>query len=372
MDLPFSSNNDLLAYGRKKNVNQLSEAKVFASNLSNTRTKSESSRKAKYAENFSQFAVPDQMKYLKGRALQLPRKGNRVDLSNHAEPTWHSKNQGQVFSVDSTNKVNDWNMRSKKWRTERESPDRNFKAYRASSPQVNDRMVLSEVKAKPSREKMRGSVTQNGGPDKGALKGNRIYRKGEETETDSSEQYEEGEEEEEEEEEEKEEEEEDSNPLMRSKSAYPIGISEGYRSSFLKSSVDAKKASSIKKDVLENELAFNGVNQFSKKGQMPGYSSKAKQKGKMQETRSSSARVLEDGSPIGYAKLKDDNDRNRIHRSGKIGQLRVESGERLRRTSLKAHHSDRKKKGEVSHEYIVDDEDELLETQLMSDENALG
>ncbi|KAB5520274.1 hypothetical protein DKX38_024593 [Salix brachista] len=372
MDLPFSSNNDLLAYGRKKNVNQLSEAKVFASNLSNTRTKSESSKKAKYAENFSQFAVPDQMKYLKGRALQLPRKGNRVDLSNHAEPTWHSKNQGQVFSVDSTNKVNDWNMRSKKWRTERESPDRNFKAYRASSPQVNDRMVLSEVKAKPSREKMRGNVAQNGGPDKGALKGNRIYRKGEETETDSSEQYEEGEEEEEEEEKEEEEEEEDSNPLMRSKSAYPIGISEGYRSSFLKSSVDAKKASSIKKDALENELAFNGVTQFSKKGQMPGYSSKAKQKGKMQETRSSSARVLEDGSPIGYAKLKDDNDRNRIHRSGKIGQLRVESGERLRRTSLKAHHSDRKQKGEVSHEYIVDDEDELLETQLMSDENALG
>ncbi|KAJ6303196.1 hypothetical protein OIU77_017141 [Salix suchowensis] len=338
MDLPFSSNNDLLAYGRKKNVNQLSEAKVFASNLSNTRTKSESSRKAKYAENFSQFAVPDQMKYLKGRALQLPRKGNRVDLSNHAEPTWHSKNQGQVFSVDSTNKVNDWNMRSKKWRTERESPDRNFKAYRASSPQVNDRMVLSEVK------KQKQTHPNN-------------MRRGEE---------------EEEEEEEEEKEEEDSNPLMRSKSAYPIGISEGYRSSFLKSSVDAKKASSIKKDVLENELAFNGVTQFSKKGQMPGYSSKAKQKGKMQETRSSSARVLEDGSPIGYAKLKDDNDRNRIHRSGKIGQLRVESGERLRRTSLKAHHSDRKQKGEVSHEYIVDDEDELLETQLMSDENALA
>ncbi|CAK7331672.1 unnamed protein product [Dovyalis caffra] len=361
MDLPFSSNNDLLPYGRNKNANQhLSEAKVFASNLLNIQTKSKSSKKTKYAENFPQFTVPDQMKHLKGQTLQLPPKGNRVDVSDHAEPIWHSKNQGQVFSTDSTSKSNDWNMRSKKWRTGRESPDLNFKAYRASSTQVNDRILFSEVRAKPSREKIRGNVIQNGGPDKGGLKANRIYIKGEETESDSSEQFDDDDE-------------DDSNPLMRSKPAYPISIIEGSRPSFLKSSLDAKRASFIKEDMQENELDLDGITHLSKRwsGQMPGYMSKAKKKGKMHEMHSSSARVLEDGSFIGLGKLKDDNDRNRVHRFGKIG-LRVESGERLRRSSLKAYPSDRKQKREVSHDFIVDNEDDFLETPLLSDENPLG
>ena len=365
MNLPFSSNNDLHAYGRDNNAGPLSEAKVFTSNILNNRTKSESSKKTKYAENSPQFTVPDQMKYLKGQTPQLPLKGNRVDLSDHAEPICHSKNQGQVFSMDSTFKSNDWNMRSKKCRTGRESPDLNFKAHRALSPQVNDRIALPQVRAKQSREKIRGRVIQNGRPEKRALKANRIYIKGEETESDSSEQFDD-------------EDDDGSNPLMKSKSAYPTSIIEGSRSSFLKLSLGAKKASFIKKDVQENELAFDGIAHVSKKvsgftepGQMPRYLSKAKQMGKMHETHSSSARVLEDSSLTGLGKLKDDNDRNRIHRSGKIGQLRVESGERLHRSSSKAYPSDRKQKGEVSHDFIVDDEDDLLETQLLSDENAL-
>uniref|UniRef100_A0A6N2L5G7 DEUBAD domain-containing protein n=1 Tax=Salix viminalis TaxID=40686 RepID=A0A6N2L5G7_SALVM len=363
MDLPFSSNNDLLACGTSNDASQLSEAKVFTSNILNIRTKSESSKKTKNVENFPHFTVPDQMKYLKGQTLQLPLKSNRVDFSDHAEPIWHSKNQGQVFSMDSTFKSNGWNMRSKKWRTGRESSDLNFKV--SLSPQVNDRIGLPEVRAKPSREKIRGSVIQNGRPEKRALKAKRIYIKGEETESDSSEQFDD-------------EDDDCSNPLIRSKSACSISIVEGSRSSFLKSSVDAKKASFIKKDMQENELAFDGITHFSKKlggvtepGKMSGYLSKAKQKGKMHETHSSSARVLEDSSLIGLGKLKDDNDRNRTHRFGKGGQSCVESGERLRRSSSKAYPSDRKQKGEVSHDFIVDDEDDLLETQLLSDENAL-
>ncbi|KAJ6309790.1 hypothetical protein OIU76_014680 [Salix suchowensis] len=336
MDLSFSSNNDLLAYGRSNDASQLSEAKVFTSNILNIRTKSESSKKTKNAENFPHFTVPDQMKYLKGQTLQLPLKSNRVDLSDHAEPIWHSKNQGQVFSMDSTFKSNGWNMRSKKWRTGRKSSYLNFKV--SLLPQVNDRIGLPEVRAKPSWEKIRGSVIQNGRPEKRALKAKRIYIKGEETESDSSEQFDD-------------EDDDCSNPLIRSKSAYPISIVEGSRSSFLKSSVDAKKASIIKKDMQENELAFDGITHFSKKlggvtepGKMPGYLSKAKQKGKMHETHSSSAIVL---------------GRQFSHWPG------------LHRSSSKAYPSDRKQKGEVSHDFIVDDEDDLLETQLLSDENAL-
>lgn len=367
--LPFPSNNELHGYGRNRNVNHLSEARGFSSKPPNTRASYEFSKKPKYPENVQQFTAGNQMKSLKGRAPHLPLKGNRVDVLDHTEPIWHGKNQGQVFSMDSSFKSDDWNMRSKKWKTGRESPDFNYKGYRASSPQVNDRILLSELRAKPSQEKTRANFMQNGGPDKGALKASRMYMKGEETESDSSEQFDDDD--------------EDGHPLMGTKSAYTSGIIESSRSSMLKSGLDAKKATFVKKDRQDNPLAFDGITPFSKKvgglselgHNMAGYLSKTKQKGKMRDSsplHSSGAIVLEDSSPVGLGKLKNGDDRKRIHKLSKNGQLRGEPGERLQRSSLKALPSDRKHKGEVSHDYVVDEEDDLFGTRLLADENALG
>ncbi|EEF29571.1 nfrkb, putative [Ricinus communis] len=362
---PFSSKNDLHAYGRNRNVNQLSEVKRSTAKPPNFRTSHEFGKKAKYPGNIHQFAVGDQMKSLKGRTPQLTLKSNQVDLSEHGDPIWHGKNQGLAFPVDSSLISDDWTVRSKKWKAGRESPDLNFKTCASSSPQASDRILLSELRAKPVREKIRANLMQNGGPDKGAKKSNRLYAKNEDTESDSSEHFEDDD--------------EGVNPLMRSKTTYLSDMMEGSRSLLLKSGLDAKKGRFAKKDV--TTVAFDGITDFSKKvagfnelGDIPEYSLKAKQKGKMRDSsplHSSGIRVVENSSPLVLGKAKDDNDRNRSRKLGKNGQLR-ESGESLYMTSVKAYPSDGKQKREVSHDYAIDEEDDSLETRLLADENALS
>ncbi|TXG73965.1 hypothetical protein EZV62_002544 [Acer yangbiense] len=388
MGFPMSSKHDLQTYG--KNKRQLPESKVHTTKPSN-RTSYEFAKKAKYPEN-TQQTVGDYMRSLKGRAQQLPLKGSQANMLDHAETFWPNRTQGELFSADFPLKSDDWNIRSKKWKTGKESPDLNFKSFKVSSPQISDRFLHSEYRVKPSQEKKRGNFVQNGGPHMAATKGNRMFVKNEETESDSSDQFDDdgdddGEEEEgeEEEEEEEEEEDDDSNPLMRSKLAYPRDVMEGSRSSLLKPGLGAKKVKSIKKDRPENARARDGIRNSSKMmggfGEhqripvIENYSLKAKQKGKMRDSspmHNSAARILEDSSFSGLGKFKDQDDRKQVYKMGKNGQVRGEHGERLPLSSMKAFPAERKQKAELAPKYFVDEENDSLETRLLVNDSKQG
>ncbi|OMO67593.1 Nuclear factor related to kappa-B-binding protein [Corchorus capsularis] len=371
MALPLSSKNDLQAYGRNRNVYQLSEAKVYSAKPPppNLRTSYDFPKKSKYAENHQQFALGDQIKPAKGRTPPLPLKGSRVDLSERAELFWQNKNQGEDFSVDSSVRSDDWNNRSKKWKAGRESPDFSFKSYKASSPQMNDRFLHSEGRVKPSQEKIRGNYVQNGGPVMGASKGSRAFIRNDETESDSSEA-------------EQFDDDEDSNPFTRSKLAYRSGVIEGSRLSSLRSGLDSRKTKSLKKDTMEDTWNLDGLARFSKKSfgenvHVPGvesYYSKAKQKGKMRESsplHNSASRVLDEG------------DRKQVYKMGKNGQLRGEPGDRLHMPSSRAYPAEKRQKGGVAYDqsmshsdylrsYLVDEEDASPMPLSLAGENNRG
>ncbi|XVF05602.1 hypothetical protein REPUB_Repub05bG0187000 [Reevesia pubescens] len=365
MALPLSSKHDL--QGRNRNVNQLSEAKAYTSKPPNMRTSYDIAKRSKYSENHQQFAVGDQIKSMKGRTPPLPLKGSRVDLSERAELFWQNKNQGEDFSVDSSVRSDDWNVGSKKWKAGQESPELNFKSYKASSPQMNERFLHSESRMKPSLENIRGNYVQNGGPVMAVSKRSRAFIKNEETESDSSEQFDDD---------------EDSNPLTRSKLVYPSGVTEGSRLSSLKSGLDSRKTKALKKDTMEDGWPLDRMTCFSKNSfgenvHVPGVESyylKGKQKGKMHESsplHNSASRVL------------DEVDRKQIYKMGKNGQLRGEPGDRLHISSSRAYPTEKRQKGELAYEhsmsqsnylrnYLVDEEDASPVTLSLADENNLG
>ncbi|XWS53210.1 hypothetical protein CRYUN_Cryun11dG0138400 [Craigia yunnanensis] len=371
MGLPLSSKHDLRAYGRNRDVNQFSEAKVFTSKPPNMRTSDDFAKKSNYYENHQQFVVGDQIKPIKGRTPPLPLKGSRVDLSERAELFWQNKNQVEDLSVDSAVRSDDWNIRSKKWKTGRESPDLSFKSYnnnnKASSLQMNDQFLLSDSRMKSSQEKIRGNYVQNGGPVMAISKGSRAFIKNEETESDSSEQFDDD---------------EDSNPLMRSKLAYSSGVVEGSRLFSLKSGLDSKKTKSLKKDTMEDGCPLDRITRFSKKSfgeyvHVPGVESyylKGKQKGKMHERNplhNSASRVL------------DEVDRKKVSKLGKNGQLRGGPGDSLHMSSTRAYPTEKRQKGEVAYDhsmsesnylrnYLVNEGDASPVTLSLADENNLG
>lgn len=374
---PLPLKNDLHAYGKNRNVKQMSDIKGLATKSSSARTSNNYGKRIKYHESVQQSEVEDQMKSAKGRASYLSLKEHRVDLADRAEPFWHNRTQVEAFSVDPSFKYDDWNARSKKWKTGRESPDVKIKSYRTASPQMSDRLLHSEYRTKPSEEKIRGSSSQNGGSNVAALKGVRMFVKSEETESDSSEQVDE---------------EADNDPLMRSKLAYPTGVLEGSRTSFVKSGLDPKKVKFINKNKKESTRALDGIIRSTKKmgdlgehlriSEVESYSSKVKQKGKMRDTshlHSSEAR-LEDSYFSGSGQLNDDDDRKQTHKLGKSGHIRAETGERLHMSSSKAYSAERRQKLEVDYEYPafrsnylhVDERDNPLETRLLADDGGFA
>ncbi|KAL1168799.1 hypothetical protein V6Z11_A05G106000 [Gossypium hirsutum] len=332
--LPLSSKHDLQAYGRNRDMNKLSEAKMYTSKPPN-RTSDDLPKKVKYSENHLQFAVGKQIKSSKGRTPPFPLKGSRVDLSECAEMFCQNKNHGEDISVDSSVRSDDWNVRSKKWKTGRDSPD----------------------------EKTRANYVQKRGP---VSKGSRAFIRNEETESGSSEQFDND---------------EDSNPLMRSKLAYPTGIIKDSQLSSLKSGVDSKKTKSLKKNSMEDGWTVDGITHFSKKSfredvHVPGvenYYFKGKQKGKMSE------------SPLlnSTSRLMDEVDRKQVYKLGKSAQLRGEPGNGLHKSSSRVYPTDKRQKGELAYDhstsqsnylrdYLVDEEDALPVTLSLADENNPG
>ncbi|KAJ7947736.1 Nuclear factor related to kappa-B-binding protein [Quillaja saponaria] len=356
-----------------RNANQSTEVQVLASKPHSTRAPYDFSRKAKYLENLQQFVVGDPMRSMKGRGQKLPLKANMVDSSDNNELFW--LNQNQEYALDSSFKSDDLNLRSKKWKTGRESSDLNYKTFRSSSPQVSDRLIPSDFRAKASREKIRGMFVQNTGPDMAALKGSRIPYKNEETDSDSSEHFNDD---------------EDSNPLLRSKSAYPSGSMERSRSPVLKSHLDFKKTKFVKKGMKEIDQPVNGITHSKTKCReqrlMPGignYPSKVKQKDKMRndsQLHHSSSRGLEESYLTGSDELDHDSDDDgrEIYKFGKNGRVRGEPVERLQISSLKAHNAAGKKKGRTGRDHsnpkanYLHDDDEPLETKSIMDDNRVG
>ncbi|CAK9154067.1 unnamed protein product, partial [Ilex paraguariensis] len=258
--MPMSLKNDSHPYGRKKNVNQLSDIRMLTSKPSTMRIIDDNGKMVNYPTNVSLVAVDDQMKFVKNQAPNLSLKGSQIELYNGTEPLWHNKTQREHFSVDPLSKVSDGKVKSKKWKIGRVSPDL----------QVNDRLFQSEHRAKPSQEKVGATSMQNGGRDMASVKGFRTFVKSEETESDSSDQIDED---------------EDDNPLMRSKFVFPSGLSA------MKSGPDSKKAKFAKKDKRDNTRTLDGLSHSSRNrgdfgehlhmAEVENYSLKAKQKGKM-------------------------------------------------------------------------------------------
>ncbi|KAM0999624.1 hypothetical protein ACFX15_006113 [Malus domestica] len=377
MGLPLSSKADVYAYGRNRSGNLLSEANVLTAKPPNLRAPYEFGKKAKYPENIHQFTAGDQMKSLKARLPQPPLRGDQADLSERAEPFWHKRTEGDTFSMDSPLRADDWNARSKKWKLGREPPDLNHKSYRASPPQRNARFISSEFRAKPLQEKMRDKRMQNGGSEMAALKGNRMFVKNEDTESDSSEQFDDD---------------EDSNPLLRRKLAYPRGAMET-SPSLLNPTLEAKGTKYAKKEVKESFQALDGINYSSKMGgfaehghmrNRENYSSKAKQKGKMRDNsplHNSSTRAFKERYIPGLSKFNDEGDdydeQKQIYKLGKNAQFQGEAGESLHTPSWKVYTG--KQKREVAHDhsvpesrYFVDEEDDSLGMQFLGNGGGRG
>ncbi|TQD99188.1 hypothetical protein C1H46_015198 [Malus baccata] len=377
MGLPLSSKADVYAYGRNRSGNLLSEANVLTAKPPNLRAPYEFGKKAKYPENIHQFTARDQMKSLKARLPQPPLRGDQADLSERAEPFWHKRTEGDTFPMDSPLRADDWNARSKKWKLGREPPDLNHKSYRASPPQMNARFISSEFRAKPLQEKMRDKRMQNGGSEMAALKGNRMFVKNEDTESDSSEQFDDD---------------EDSNPLLRRKLAYPSGAMET-SPSLLNPTLEAKRTKYAKKEVKESFQALDGINYSSKMGgfaehghmrNRENYSSKAKQKGKMRDNsplHNSSTRAFKERYIPGLSKFNDEGDdydeQKQIYPLGQNAQFQGEAGESLHTPSWKVYTG--KQKREVGHDhsvpesrYFVDEEDDSLGMQFLGNGGGRG
>ncbi|KAJ1396628.1 Nuclear factor related to kappa-B-binding protein [Sesbania bispinosa] len=305
IDLSLSSKADLHGYTR--NPNQSSDMKMFTAKPSSMRDSYDFSRKTKYPENAQQFISGDRMKS-RSRGSHFPNKGNLVGSSDLNE----------LFRNTKT-------LRSKKWKTGRESPDLSYMAYR-------------------------------------------VLLKSEETESNSSEQLS-GD--------------EDDNPLLQSKFSYSMGTADGSHMISLKSHLDPKKSKPNRKDMKEH-----GIKQSKKKGnfvekghmlQVENYLSKSKQKGKVCNggpLHNSADKSMEESYPSGSDKLNDgDDDWNEVYMMGQNLQEPVEG---LYMPSLNSYNTMQKKKGRIGldhsilrskylHDYVGDEEDDSLEKPLLVD-----
>lgn len=370
MSLSLSSKTDLHGYPR--NSNQSSDMKNFRAKPSSKKGSYEFSRNVKYPEDVQQFVGSDQVKS-RMRSSQLSLKGNMADSADYDELFYSNETPGQEFGMDSSFKYDDWYRKGKKWKVGRESPDVSYTAYRSSSPQLSDRLLSSDFRAKSLQERLRGTTKQSGGKDAMPFRGNQIILRNEETESDSSEQL--GDD-------------EDNNPLLNSKYAYLMGTAAGSRPKSFKSHLDPKKAKFV------TDLKPHAITQSKKKGgyaeraHMHGVENsflKAKQKGEMLNGgpfHKQAGRFIEE-YPSGSDMLDDGDDEWRhVYKTGKNGRIRGETNDRLDMPLLSAYTAERKKKGRTDldhsihrskylHDY-VGDEDDSFERQLVVDNNEVG
>ncbi|KAG7564616.1 hypothetical protein ISN44_As10g013720 [Arabidopsis suecica] len=288
-------------------------------------------KSSRYANNIQPHAFADQVKPVKGSLADL-----RGDLYRHG------KNHGDGFSVDPRYISDDLNSKSKKLKSERDSPDTSLRSYRASMQQMNERFLNSDFGENHVQEKIRVNVVPNARSGVAAFRDSRMFMGNDDTESDSSHGYDD---------------EEERNRLMRNKSSVSVGGLNNSHFPILKSRQDSKKSKSRKKDMQENEL-LDGRSTYLKYLGVPGehiyapgtekHSFKAKQKGKMRDRsplNNFSSRDFEDGPITSLSELQDRNNRMEYFRSNKNSQTREQMIDRplFQRPSAKPYLSGRKR-----------------------------
>lgn len=326
-------NNDFNTHGRNKSVNQLSDIKVLTSRPSNSRNSYDFGKKLKNVETFQPFSGEDTVKYGKGqgRIPNLSLKGSQMEILDANEPFWLGRTQGEPFSAEQSQKYGNQNSKSKKWKMGRDSPE--FK--------VNDPMFDSDYRGKPLQERVKLGSIQNGGRNV-IKKVTRNFAKGDETESDSSGQIEED---------------EDDNPLMRSKWAYPSGISD------LKSGHGSKKTKHVKKDAKDAIWALEGSSHSSR--QMSDFTEHVRvikdgnpswgmdPKGRLEDigqVSTSSARDFDDSYFSGSGRFSHEGDKQQNFKLGRNGHMQ---GDQLNLPALKGHNAERRRRGEFDNEFAV-------------------
>ncbi|XP_027343638.1 uncharacterized protein LOC113856147 [Abrus precatorius] len=370
MGLSLSSKTDLHGYTR--NANQPSDMKLFIRKPSSKRSSYEFPRKVKHPENLQQIVGSDQVKS-RLRGSHLPLKVNTVDSADYDELFYGNETPGQEFGMDSSFRYSDWNLKGKKWKAGRKSPDLSYTAYRSSSPQESDRLLSSEFREKSLQEKIRGNFMKNGGKGTMALRGNQMLLRSEQTESDSSEQLDDD---------------EDNNPLFQSKYPYLMGTASGSRLKSLKSHLDPKRDKFVT-DFKPHAITHSKKKgSFSELGHMHGaenYHSKAKQKGEIRNNgslHSQAAKFIGENCPSGSDLLNvGDDDWKQVYKTGKNGRIQ-EPIKRSHMPSSNAYTAEQKKKGRTGfdhsmlrskylHDYAGDGDDSL-ERQLLVDDNEDG
>ncbi|OIW03948.1 hypothetical protein TanjilG_30224 [Lupinus angustifolius] len=357
MGLPVTTKGELL-HGYNRNSNQFSDMKMFTAKSSSKRGS-------------------DQIGF-RLRGSQMPFKDNLVDKPDYNELFFNnSRTPGEDYGMDSTSKYDDWNPGSNKWKPGRDSPDLSYTAYRSSSTQVSDRFPSSDFRTKSLQEKIRGSFIPNGGKSTKALRGNQMFLRGEETESDSSEQM-------------NGDDDDDDNPLLQSKFAYFMGSADGSRKKSLKSQLDPKKTTFVRTDVKACALTQSKKKRgFADQGHMHGvenYLSKGKQKGKIHNygpLHNPTGKIMEESYPSGSDILSDgDDDWGQVYKLGKNRSMQGELVERLGMPLSNAYAAERKKKGKTGldhsiprpkylHDFVVSD-DVSFEKQLLVDDSGVG
>ncbi|KAL9293955.1 putative nuclear factor related to kappa-B-binding protein [Arabidopsis thaliana] len=303
------------------------------------------SKSSRYANNIQPHPFADQMKPVKGSLADL-----RGDLYRHG------KNHGDGFSVDPRYISDDLNSKSKKLKSERDSPDTSLRSYRASMQQMNERFLNSDFGENHVQEKIRVNVVPNARSGVAAFRDSRMFMGNDDTESDSSHGYDD---------------EEERNRLMRNKSSVSVGGMNNSHFPILKSRQDSKKSKSRKKDMQENEL-LDGRSAYLKylgvSGEhiyAPGtekHSFKSKQKGKMRDRSpldNFSSRDFEDGPITSLSEFQDKNNRKEFFRSNRNSQTREQMIDRtlFQRPSAKPNLSGRKR--------VFDEDDESQEMRTL-------
>ncbi|XP_073140790.1 uncharacterized protein [Henckelia pumila] len=195
-----TSRSDMSALGRNSVVNQFSDIRV--TKPSNRRDMYDGGSKMNFPKNFQQLSSENEMEFGNNQKLNSSLKASQLELLGGSEPSWLGKPLGGPFPDDSLyDHTARLNAKSKKWAMGRKAVDLN----------ANDKLLQSMSRAKSLQEKFRLSSKPNGQRDGAENVGIAAFDRGEETESDSSDQM-------------MDDDDDDENPLMRSKWAYPGGV----------------------------------------------------------------------------------------------------------------------------------------------------
>lgn len=344
------------------NVNQLSDIKILTAKPSSVRASYDYGRKGKYLE----ATYEDQM------SLRVSSNGNHSDFLDGTQPYRGKKTKEEVNFSDTAFRYDEWDDRGQKMKLGRDMSDAKLKTIRTPQREMDDRLYQSGNRVKPLVEKIRKIPVQNGGPKLASLNANRILSRGEETESDSSDQLDE--------------EEEDSNPLMMRKLDIPIRNLEHSRSSYPNSGVSHKgklNTKSRKESVQtmgELPTNFAAMNDFSQHFQSPetgNYASKSRRKAKMQQVnhlQSSTSQVQEDEYLYGLAKSNTEQIKKSSKKTSKKSNMQAVAEGNSPLTSMKDSPTERRQKGasgndfsSVLQDYFAEDDDDLFEDGQFDD-----